>query len=562
MDGINRVHTAPVRTPRTVRNHALAVLTSMQPGVCVPVAAIPLHREDALAGGIDITIEMMETHELLVNSTNMRVTAYFVPNQALDRFEGSRDQLDRSYMGQPKVDGGAVVPFFETMAAPAVGSNAILKALGVHAKPGDTINTQYIEAYNQIINMRLTNRSPNLTKRGRLEATLAPAFWLNSQWQHVVPYFDQAVIDGEVALNIIQSQLTIKGPGGSRYLPSGVDPATGLTVSSASGSVSARKLRFGAGNAVTYDSSVPGSTPEIDRISGLRTDMAGVYAELSNDGISVSLADIAMAKKAQWFAKLREKYSGIEEEYIIDMLMSGLSIPDQAMKRPILIADVVTKFQQAKRYATDYANMAESAVSGAARADFGLRVPRQNTGGVVMVMVECLPDQLFERQADPYLYTTLVNPDPAFPQRGHLPDALRDELDVQKVDLVLNRQVDVDHATPASTFGYEPMNAKWNRWGPRLGGKFFRPSAGAANDEVRQRVWAVEQASPVLGQSFYLVQGMHLKPFLDTASDPFEVSVAGGARIEGNTVFGGMLVENTNLYAKVIAKNPTTQAKP
>ena len=162
-------------------------------------------------------------------------------------------------------------------------------------------------------------------------------------------------------------------------------------------------------------------------------------------------------------------------------------------------------------------------------------------------------DQLFERQMNPYLYTSAV---------VDLPDALRDELDVQKVDLVLNRQVDVTHAAPASTFGYEPKNAKWNRWGPKLGGKFFRPATTGANDEVRQRLWAIESANPVLGATFYLCPAIHLKPFLDTVSDPFEATVAGGAVIQGNTVFGGMLVENTNLYAKVIAKAPTVQAKP
>lgn len=538
MDGINRLNHRPVRTPRTRRNHPLQIGTSFMPGLCVPLAAMPLFREDSMNGDVTVTVEMMETHELLMNSTNLRVTAYFVPYQAFERFDGSRDQLDRSYMGQPKIDGGAVVPFFETMAAPAVGTNPILRAMGEHANAGDIVNTSFIEAYNQIINMRLINRSPNLPKRGRLDTALAPAFWLNSQWQHVVPDFDQAVIDGEVALNVKPLALPVKGIG----VFGGATP----------GPFSKKET---GGGSVTYPTGWQASAANVVTIreDPLNANFPGIYAEMVENGITVSLASIAMAKKAQWFAKLRESYSGIEDEYLIDMLMSGLSIPDQAMKRPILIADQTTKFRQAKRYASDYANMAESAVSGAASLSFTLAVPQQNVGGIVMIMAEALPDQLFERQANPYLYTTQVS---------GLPDALRDELDVQKVDLVTNRQVDVTHATPAATFGYEPMNAKFNRWGPKLGGKFFRPATTGSNDEVRQRLWAIELANPVLGASFYLCPPIHLKPFLDTASDPFEATVAGGAVITGNTVFGGMLVENTNLYAKVIAKNPTEQAKP
>lgn len=559
MQGINRLHTDPVRSRRTMRNHNLQVLTSFQPGKCVPVAAIPLLREDSLsAPDVRVSVEMSEMHELLVNNVNLRVTAYVVPFLAFDRFEGSRDQFDRSYMGQKKTDdaGAAVVPFFETSVLGAT-LNDVYKALGLHGKNGDTVNTMYLEAYNQIINMRLRNRSPNLAKRGRLDATLAPAFWLNSQWRHVVPDFDQAVIDGEVALNILNSKVPVKGIGlydtpqtpHSNGVPTGpIRQSDGTTMSYPIGgySVANNSQALAAGDARTMIQVRAGGGGFPD-----------IYAELLSTNATISLADIAMARKAQAFAKIRERFQGItdgnvSDEYIIDMLMSGLEIPDQSLKQPMLIADVTTKFAQAKRYASDYANMAESAVSGAATVEFDLRVPRLNTGGVVMIIAEAMPDQLFERQADPFFYTTSV---------AALPETLRDTLDVQKVDIVQNRQVDVDHATPAGTFGYEPMNNKWNRWGPRIGGKFHKPSAVTNNDAARERLWAIEQANPALGTSFYLVPTLNYKPFLDTVSDPFEATVQGNGMIQGNTVFGGMLVEQTNLYAKVIAKNPTTQAK-
>jgi hypothetical protein len=548
---INRLTAAPLRTKRTVRQHPLSIGTSMKPGVCAPLAFIPLLREDALsASDVTVKAEMMETHEILMNAANLRVTAYVVPKQAFDRFQQSRDQLDRSYMGQPQIDGGAVVPHFETMVVPAggIGAIPILLSAGEHAAVGDTINTDFIEAYNQIINMRLRNRSPNLTKRARLDLSLAPAFWLNSQWQHVVPDFDQGTMDGEVPLNLLNARVPITGLGK-------------LTTSRTHQDVQVYDSAGGSAGNYPFAGKIDAGQINNHGDWYVKMTAAGVpdiSATLTANNISLSMADLAMAKKAQWYAKMREQFQGWADgnaldEYIIDMLMSGLSIPDQAMKTPMLIADVVTRFQQSKRYASDYVNMAESAVSGAAEVTFDLRVPRLSTGGVVVIMAEAMPDQLFERQASPYLFTTAVSA---------LPDALRDELDTQKADIVTNKQVDVNHATPTATFGYEPLNGRYNRNGPRLGGKFHRPAAGATNDEVRQRLWAVETLNPTLGTSFYLCPPLNLKPFLDTVSDPFELTVQGVPLIEGNTVFGPELVENTNLYAKVIAKNPIVQAKP
>jgi len=175
-------------------------------------------------------------------------------------------------------------------------------------------------------------------------------------------------------------------------------------------------------------------------------------------------------------------------------------------------------------------------------------VPRLNTGGVVMVMLEAIPEQLFERQRDPFFHSSDVDT---------WPEALRDTLDPEKVDIVLNAEVDTDHATPNGTFGYAPMNWKWNAFGPRVGGKFYRPSTNTTTDQDRQRLWAVETVNPALSEDFYLVKSIHTKPFLDTASDPFEATVVGNAVLDGNTQFGGMLVEATDNYDKVAAKAPT-----
>lgn len=544
MDQITRMHPVPLRTPRTRRNHEIQVLTSLPAGRAVPVAAIPLLREDSMAGTMRIAVEMQETAELLMNRVELRATAFLVPYLALERFDGSRDQFDRSYMGQPKVDGGAVVPFFETVAAPAHGANLIHKYLGLHAKPGESINTAYTEVYNAIYNYRAKNRSKSLPMRERLlSTTLAPAFWSHAQFQHIVPDFDQAVIDGEVALNIVSQSIPVRGVG--------IGPNTGAggAVGAGSGMAGIRETKGGTPTGTTgwYANSTGDNATVMIKADPANPGFPAVFAELQEGGITISLSNLEMARKTQAFAKLREQYEGIADEYIIDMLMDGLSIPDQAMKQPIMLAQSTVAFSQAKRYATDAGNLAESAVSGGAVVDLNVRVPRLSTGGIVMVILEAVPEQLFERQADWLLHTTTV---------ATLPDYLRDELDPEKVDRVLNKQIDTDHATPNGTFGYEPMNARFSRAGTKVGGKFFRPAANSGTDTDRQRLWAVEDINPVLGENFYIVKNIHTKPFLDTVADPFEATIVGGAVLEGNTVFGGKLVEATNNYDKVMANAP------
>lgn len=549
MYGINHMHTAPVTFPRTRRNHALAVLTSLPAGKCVPLAAIPLLREDGMRASMRVAVEMLETVELLMNPVNLRLTAYLVPLLALERFEGSRDQFDRSYMGEPKVEGGAVVPFIETHAMGAYGSNAVYKALGLHAKSTDQVNTAYLEAYNAIWNFRAKNRSKNLTARARLATDLAPAFWQHSRFEHVVPDFDQAVIDGEIALNLVNLNLAGTAPvmaNGVLELEDKTD-ATARTVKlrPAATIISGGSQALNARN--TSAATVQVNAADMYYKAGLSVDLSAVTAELAGSGVSLSLSNLELARKTQAFAKLRERYDGFDDDYIIDMLMDGLAIPDQALKQPILLHDSTVRFAQAKRYATDAGNLAESAVSGGAVGNINLRVPRINTGGIIMVLAECVPEQLFERQRDPFFHSTDIDA---------WPEALRDTLDPEKVDVVKNGEIDTDHATPNGTFGYAPMHWRWNAWGPRVGGKFLRPTTNTPTDDVRQRIWAVEKVNPALSADFYIVSDMHTKPFLDTVSDPFEASVVGNAVIDGNTQFGGVLLETDDNYDKVLEKAP------
>lgn len=521
---LTHMQTAPIDVIRSQRVYDARVLTSLPPGKMVPLVAFPLLREDAMTSAtFRFSWEMLETVEVLMNSVNVRVKAYLVPHLATGmstgRFAGM-DDLNKSYMGETTSDPlGA--KYFDWAAAKAYGVNVIHKYLGKHSKQGDIINLEYVLAYNEIWNFRAKNRSVDIPLRDEyLDTSLAPAFWQHSQFAHIKPNFDQAVMDGEVKLNVADQMLNVKSSGGINLVWPG--QAVG------------QKLRKGTSGELNTGGASPASNQTVDLHA-----VSGMFVELQNMGVTVSLSNLEMARKTQAFALLRERFNGLDDNYIIDMLMDGLTIPDQAYKQPILLGEAETVFGMSKRYASDSPNLTESVVNGITGLDLRIRCPRIPMGGVVMIVAEVLPEQMFERQRDAYLYTT--DPD-------KLPHYLRDTLDPEKVEIVTNGYIDVSHGTPNGTFGYAPLNHIWANNGPCIGGKFFRPIANAAFDEDRQRLWAVETENPTLSADFYIANAMHMKPFVVTTGDPFEVVVRGSAVISGNTVFGAGLKEYGRNY--------------
>lgn len=541
LGAVNRLKTTPIPVQRTNRPSMHRVLTSMNAGKMVPIAAIPLLREDQLKSGrFALSFEMAETVEVLMNSINVRVMAYLVPKLAFARYDGM-DAINKSYEGLPPYEGGDVVPWFEPMLGGDVLSNDVLYSMGLHWKEGQNHNSDINEAYNVIWNFRAKNRSPDITLRSRLDTTLAPAFWLHQTFAHIVPDFDQAIIDGQVPLNVVSSGLPATAPvkfhGGALegkhvnlktevsedYVNMGVSDTQGGAVTD-----------VGAGSSYY----------------GVKTDLSDVWAEMGESGITVSLSNIELARKTQAFANLRRQYNGHSDEYIIDLLMDGITIPEQQWKQPILLFDQTTQFGMSKRYASDSGNLTESVVNGMTAMEMRLSTPRVPCGGVVMIVVEVTPEQMFERQKSPYLHALDVD---------DLPQFLRDTLDPEKVQVVRNDEIDLDHDTPAATFGYGPLNHQWMRNIPAIGGRFFRPLVDDVFDEDRQRLWAVETQNPILSKDFYLCTTMHYKPFVitDTEVHHFDCLMRGEAFIGGNTVFGGALVEATDEYDKVSAVAPT-----
>ena len=533
------VPAAPITVQKSMRSARGRVLTSGDAGKILPLKYEWLHREDGVQSGkIRVNVEMMETSEKLMNGVGVTLYAHFVPMLAFDRFNGSMNELNASYKGENGA-AGSLVPFFETTKyfnhannsvssgtdASSWDDNASLsghpyymssfwQTMGIHTEAA-ALNMTVVEAYNAIVNHRRKARSKSLPLRNAFDHTLAEAFWINNGMQNIVPDFDQALIDGEVQLNGLTFQAPVSAPSYFSALASPLDSMP-------------------KGEAV-YDS------------AEARYLWNDVYAELTSGGnATMSLADIDQARQTASFAKLRSMYDGIDDEYIIDLLMSGIRVPEEAMKHPILLGKQRSMIGFNQRYATDAANLDESATNGFATIDMSIRTPAMNTGGVIMITAEIVPEQLWERKKDYFLYTS--DPDT-------LPNYLRDFLDPEKVAVVKNDHADVNHATPDGTFGYAPLNHEWQRDMVNVGGKYYRPSNDAF-DEDRAKIWSAEATNPTLNEDFYLCTGLHKKVFADQTVDSFEITAMTDFKIVGNTVFGSGLQESdaTSDYDAITAQ--------
>jgi len=527
---------SPIAVQKSVRSAKGRVLTSANAGKILPLKYEWLHREDGVRSGkIRANIEMMETSEMLMNGVGVTLYAHFVPMLAFDRFNGSMDELNRSYKKQNGA-AGSVVPFFETNKYYDPSSNSVLgnwpdygtdadthpsspqttafyQVTGTHIQ-NSTINVTPIEAYNAIVNHRRKARSKSLPLRNAFDHTLADAFWINNGMQNIVPDYDQNLIDGQVTL----AGLTFQAPIKSKFAKES---------SSSDLSASANNVTNNS-----YHYSPAQQDGIVDQGDYYLFDE--IFAELQTGGnATMSLADIEQARKTAAFAKLRAKYDGIDEEHVIDLLMSGIRVPEEALKQPILLGRQRAMIGFNQRYATDGANLDKSATNGMATIDMSFRTPAMNTGGVIMITAEIVPEQLWERKKDYFLYTT--DPDT-------LPNYLRDVLDPEAVAVIKNNHADVNHATPDGTFGYAPLNHEWQRDAVNVGGKYYRP-ANDAFDEDRAKIWTAESTNPTLNEDFYLCSSLHKKVFADQVSDSFEITCLSDMQIVGNTVFGAGLQE-------------------
>jgi len=510
-----RVRTTPVSHSRTLRYDDVSVLTSGYGGKLLPVAMVPLLREDSVLNStIAVNFQMAETAEMLVNPVRATAYAYLVPKLALDRFSGF-DAINRSYNGQQEID-GSTIPWFDQVQA-GDPPNELYQKLGLHVPQDGLVNSDVVESYTAVFNHMAKQASLDVPETGYRNPAVQPAFWEHTQMRHVKASFDDAMMDGAVPLSFVgqTDQLRVKS-----------------------------KERSSFGESAALGQAPTGSaafTPPYDQDG---YDWAGeIWAEMTANSVQVSLANIDLARETAAWARLRTQYQGLDEDWMMDQLLSGVRIPEEGMKHPILLDKQSVPFGMSQRYATDGGNLDKSVTDGRTALQLRLRTPPVNTGGMIVIVASCLPEMIFERTKDHYFFAKNVS---------ELPNRTSDELDPQPVDIVSNGDVDTAHGLPDDIFGYEPLNAKWMRNTPRIGGKYYRADPFAAWSEDRNRIWDTNVVNPALGDDFYLARNLKHDVFADKNTDSFEIWAGGRVRIEGLTYFGPSLLESTDDYQKVL----------
>ena len=528
--------TTPIAQRRSVRGLKKRVLTSFDAGKIIPLSYEWLHREDAVQSGrvrINVQSEMF-ADGMPMNGIAVNVYAHVVSQACYERFGGSIDEVNKSYAKQNGA-AGSVIPFFEsnkfyrhdnntvhlqgnyssvdTSQFFGSGNDTFYQTMGIHTE-ATQMNTTVNEAYNAIVNHRRKARSKSLPLRNAYDHTLAEAFWLNTGYNDIVADFDAKLLDGEVSLQGLTFQAPLKSLRAHNYnLDKVASSNDALTSGSAWSPAQLGSSIVDEGDYYLFDD---------------------IFAELQTGGnATMSLADIDQARKTVAYAKLRSKYDWIEHSYIIDLLMQGISIPSLLQTQPMLVGKKSTMLNFNERFATDGANLDTKVANGSATIEMNISTPKMPYGGTLMYTMEIVPEQLWERSKDPFLYTT--DPDT-------LPNSLRDQLDPQKVQIAKNDVLDVNHTTPNGTFGYQPLNNQWKMDCVRVGGKFYRP-ANDAFTEDRQKIWGCETLNPTLSESHYLVKDLHKKIFADQVADSFTATVMSDINVSGNTVFGTSLLE-------------------
>jgi len=546
---------SPVTFGNTVRPETGITMSSGRAGVVVPVTFFPLFPGDSASGRVAIDIELAEMPRPLLNGVSANFQAWVYPKEAHPKFAGT-DEVMHAFTGEPIKGLGFAdrtpPPFFDVLTGTpktTAAASDLFVTLGLHIPTGSDINADLVDAFVQIYNFRLAAHSSRLERRKYAVEDIAeacalpPAFWPTGRFSTVVPDYERALVIGSMDLDVAAGLLPIDGFG----LRSGSPSVAGETIRESDGSVSTGVTAIAGANiysAAGFAMRTRGTAPNI---------FPDLFANMAGQQVVSSLAAIDKARVTQAFAKLRAAYAGNDttgfdnDDALVAMLMQGLEVPADQYKRPWLLDSKRVPVGFAERFATDAANLDQSVTQGRAAATLSLNVPKLNYGGMVVVTVEVLPEQIHERQSDEFLLTTTV---------AGLPNALRDVQRTEPVDVVLNRRIDAKHTTPGGTYGYEPMNHRWRREATRLGGAFYQATPGAAWTEQRSAIWQTEIVNPVFDANHYLapVDFPH-DVFSDTLADAFEFVARHQVAVSGLTQMGDILVENSDDYETVQETN-------
>ena len=528
---------SPVQFQRSRRGDETTLMSSGRAGVSIMAAYIPVLRGDSVSGKVGIDIDLAEMPRPLLNAVGANFQAWFVPKPAHPRFSGY-DEFMASYHGESITTLGAAPrtppPFFRPVPSNTFSSSEMAKTLGIHALAGD-MNDDLVDAYNLVHNFRLASHSSKLPLKPFFEedpsaaCEFAPAFWPSGRRSRIVPDYERALVVGSFDFDVQAGRI----------------PILGMTYDAQPNSLTGHR---GTNSDEGIDNT-PVRNAGID--TSLSNDLYGtafpiVWAEMTDQNVTVSLADLDKARTTQAFAKLAASYNGNDptgynnDDAIVADLMQGFSVPEEMFARPWLLDSKRAVFGMTERYATDAANLDASVSQGRASATLSINLPRQDVGGHIIVIFEVLPEQLDEAASDESIHITDVS---------ELPDALRDVQRVEPVDLVTNRRVDARHTDPNALYGFEPMNDVWDREATRLGGVFFQPDPANPFVEQRSAIWLANIVDPQFTQDHWLAPTPFPHyVFSDTTAPAFEFVCRHSVAITGLTQRGDVLVENNDDY--------------
>jgi hypothetical protein len=537
----------PIAYDVTRRMDNVSALTSGPAGVVIPVTYAPLLRGDAATGRILLDMELAEMPRPLENAVLARAQAWFVPRPALPQFSGL-DEFTHSYHGKNISVLGASdrtpAALYATVGSGAIAaaqSSEFFKALGISLIASTAINTDLIDSYIHVYNFRKGAHSSKManedyySENATTALQLKPAFWPRNRMHQIVPDYEQALVKGSLDLDISAGELPLKGLGVSTAFTGSVD-TTSNAMDGAAGTFTAKHY-----------------IPESTHIRvGDKDGNPYSYADMANQTVATSLADIDKARTTQAFAKRVAAYAGHDfsgfnnDDVVMSEFMLGFDVPMELQQRPWLLSSKTTVFGMTERHATDAANLDDSSSTGRAQIALSINIPRAEYGGTMIATVEVMPERLYERQQHPDLYVTTVD---------DLPSAMRDLQRTEAVDSVLNSRIDTSHSTPSGQYGYEPMNAKWQREFTRLGGEFRQLTPGTPNTAARTAIWQADYVDPAFTSDHWLCA--HPFPqdvFAVPANDIVNIHVKQQLTITGITQFGDPLVEDNSEFANVEAE--------
>jgi hypothetical protein len=544
--------TNPIDFPRTMRADNQSILTTGPAGVAIPFGFIPLFREDAATGRVTVAAELSEMPAPLENAVIGRLQTWFVPRPSLPQFEGL-DEYTHAYQGKNitrlGASGRTPPSLFDTISVSAVYATAnaseFFKHSGLTLKASSTISTDYVDAYILVQNYRLAQMSSKMTRYDYYQEDntaaleLKPALWPRNMLSNVVADYEQALVTGSLDLALTAGAVPVKGIGT-------------FNQTFAASSVSAYE-KDGSG-AVTYADAMPIGEGNAGTAIYMEEDpnnagFPNIHTDFAGENITTSLASIDTARKQQSFAKAvaamdGNQFSGFNNDDVLILdLMNGFTVPNELLNRPWLLDAKQGVFGMTERHATDSANLDDSVVVGGLTLQTSINVPTASYGGIIFSTFEFMPERMYPRGHDEYLEVT---------SEADLPNALRDSLNTEPVEIVTNGEVDTAHTTPDGTFGYRELNAKWNRERTLMGGDFQSLTPGAHATAARTQIWQPEYVDPALNSDLYRCP--HPFPqdvFSAPSNDSVTLSIRVECAIRGLTQFGSRLVEDNSEFADI-----------